>query len=521
MLITSILVLLMIPATAIGAYFAYTQARLRVAELNQITPLEDTDLGQVARLALNLETAEAESSPQGPDLTPSPRATPVPTLALPGTENQGADTSTTAELTPPIEASGQDTTTAAPVEAAALSEPANFDPRRVTILLMGIDQREGETGQFRTDTLIVLSIDPAAKTGAMLSIPRDLWVEIPGTRQQGRINTANFVGDSPDLNFPGGGPALAMLTVERLIGQRIDHYMLVNFDAFTTLINVVGNIEICVAERIDDPKYPDGSYGFLPIVIEPGCQDMDGPRLLQYARTRATPGGDFDRAKRQQEVILAVRSKVLTAGGVRALLGDSLTLWESLSDNIKTDLTLDEIINLALLAGEVNDIRSGTISTQEVLEGLGPDGSQILIPIQTDIFNLVADLFRPPNRPAAASEQVVIPDPNNVPLTVREEAPIIAVLNGTSIQGRARTLGDFILTYNLDVDYVGNAPEGTGVVESYIVYYGDHAVSAEYLSYVLATINGNNIPPVQRGEGRPAEGDVFVILGTDLSIPQQ
>ena len=150
---------------------------------------------------------------------------------------------------------------------------------------------------------------------------------------------------------------------------------------------------------------------------------MNAERLLQYARTRATSGGDFDRATRQQEVILAIRSKILSTGGVTALLGDALTIWESLSANVRTDLTLDEMIELALVASEANDIRNGTISTGEVLEGIGDDGSQILIPIQTDIFALVADLFRPPSRPAAASDDDAIqPDPENVPLTVREEA---------------------------------------------------------------------------------------------------
>lgn len=506
-------VLLMVPVTAVGSYMTYTQARTRVAELNEITPLEQTDLEKAVRLALELDTVEDSQPASTPipafvEVRPSP--SPVPT--------QHTET----EVTDPVEVADVNHDAQPETAVETVATPSISDPRRVTVLLMGIDQRQGETGQFRSDTMIVLSLDPVGKTGVMLSIPRDLWVEIPGTNSKGRINTANFIGDDPTLNYPGGGPALAKLTVERLIGQKIDHYLLVNFDAFTTLIDVVGDVEICVQERIDDPKYPDGSYGFLPIVIEPGCQAMDATRLLQYSRTRATSGGDFDRATRQQETILAVRNQVLSTGGISALLGNALSLWESVSQNVKTDLTLDQLIELALIASDVNDIRNDTIGAEEVLQGKAPDDSDILIPIQTDIFALVADLFRPPTRPAAPQGQLVIPDPNNVPLTVREEAPIISVLNGTGIQGRAGDLQRYILSYNLDVGFVGNALEAPNVVNTYIAYYGDHAVSAEYLGYVLALINGNNIPEIRQGEGsKPSEGDVFVIVGQDLAIPAQ
>ena len=115
---------------------------------------------------------------------------------------------------------------------------------------------------------------------------------------------------------------------------------------------------------------------------------------------------------------------------------------------------------------------------------------------------------------------MVIPDPNNIPLEVREEAAIFALLNGTDVQGRASRLGDYVLSYNLDVGFLGNAPDAPNVTETRIIYYGDHDASAEYLSYVLALINGNNRPPIERGEGDPEEGDVFIIIGRDLTIPQ-
>lgn len=501
---TVFLVLLMIPSAVCGAYFAYTQSHTRIEELNRITPLEETDIEKAVRLMVGLDVAEAkeESSP----LT-------IPTEIPFAVEVTAVPTQIGDQSAPDETADIGDQTPITPPETANIQ----IDPRRTNILLMGIDQRQGETGEFRTDTMIVLSIDPVGKTGAMVSIPRDLWVSVPGTQGQNRINTANALGET--VNYPGGGPALAMLTTEKVLGIAIHHYVLVNFDAFNTIIDSIGPVEVCPNERIQDDKYPDGSYGIISVTIEAGCQDMNAETLLQYARTRATSGGDFDRAARQQEVILAVRQKIMSMGGASALLGDSLTIWESISENVKTDLTLDELIELGLAASNIHDIRSGTIGTGEVLAGVGTDGSEILIPIQTDIFALIADLFRPPTRPASEGDDSYILNPDNLPLEIREEAAIIALLNGTEIQGRAKALGDYVATYNLDVGTLGNADTVTQT-ETYLIYYGDHDASAEYLAHVLATINGNYLPRIERGEGRDPRGDILVIVGTDLAVPQ-
>lgn len=506
-------ILLLIPITIGGAYFSYQQSRLRVRELNQITPLNETDMEQVIRLVVGIEDAE-EPEVDSTENISQPTAvlpTPVPT-EFAGQTPQAVEA--TAEATP---------VSPQPTEITAVEE-IEIDPRRVTILLMGIDQREGEEGQFRTDTMIVLSLDPIAKTGAMLSIPRDLWVSIPGGFGESRINTANFIGDNPAIAYPGGGPALAMKAVEKVIGVPIDHYVLINFDSFITLVDVIGPIEVCPPEAIDDPKYPDGSYGYQPIYIEAGCQEMPAERLLQYSRTRATSGGDFDRAKRQQEVILAVRDKTLSLGGVTALLGDAFTLWESVSNNIKTDLTLDEMIALARAAQDVEKICKGTIGTGEVLTGTGPDGSDILIPIGTDIISLVSDLFRAncPDETETADAPIILPeftlDPANVPQDVQQEAPILAVLNGTSIQGRAAALETQIETYRLDVTNIGNYTSPS-VTETYVIYYGEHLNSAAYIAQILATFNNGQKPRVEQGQGSSPDGDVVVIIGTDLALP--
>ncbi|MGD1994499.1 MAG: LCP family protein, partial [Anaerolineae bacterium] len=125
--------------------------------------------------------------------------------------------------------------------------------QRVNVLLLGIDERESEHGPWRTDTMMVLTVDPLTKSGGMLSIPRDLWVPIPGF-DHGKINTANYLGDAYD--YPGGGPALAMRTVEYNLGVPIHYYVRVNFKAFIELVDMVGGIDVYVEEEIDDPSYP-------------------------------------------------------------------------------------------------------------------------------------------------------------------------------------------------------------------------------------------------------------------------
>ena len=109
---------------------------------------------------------------------------------------------------------------------------------RVNILLLGVDEREVEEGPWRTDTLILLTIDPATRTAGMLSIPRDLWVPIPGYDLEGKINTAHFVGDAQ--GYPGGGPALAMATLQYNFGIPVQHYVRLNFSGFERLIDLIG-----------------------------------------------------------------------------------------------------------------------------------------------------------------------------------------------------------------------------------------------------------------------------------------
>lgn len=378
-----------IVVATLGSYVGYTQARQRTEELNDIAPLEEGITWNTVKLLAGWAEPEL---PNSEDITQPPPIDVVQNTPNP-TPNNDASTPDTTTPEPTNTPNADEIVEASPTEVAPTT--AVIDPRRVTILLMGIDQRQGEQGPFRTDTMMVLSLNPAANTGVILSLPRDLWVTYPRGLGSGKINSANVIGDN--VEYPGGGgPQLAKETVERLLGIRVDYYIMVNFDAFTTLIEAIGEIEVCPPTEIDDPKYPDGSYGYKPVYFPAGCQSLGAENLLEYSRTRATDGGDIDRAARQQEVLFGVRTRIISLGGVSSLLQNALSIWESVSDNVRTDLTFDGLVNLAKIAERIprENIQNTSVGYGEVEISVSADGDDILVPITSDILNLTYELFK-------------------------------------------------------------------------------------------------------------------------------
>ncbi|GBL19072.1 uncharacterized protein SAOUHSC_00997, partial [Anaerolineaceae bacterium] len=149
-------------------------------------------------------------------------------------------------------------------------------------------------------------------------IPRDLYVQIPGFEGRDRIEQPPTLKAMRKTS--GGGPALAMKTVTANLGIATDYYLRINFTAFETFIDELGGIELDIPKALDDPTYPDCCFGYEPFYIAAGRQLLDGKTALKYARTRKTDGGDFDRAARQQQVLLAVRDKLFDLNFMPQLL---------------------------------------------------------------------------------------------------------------------------------------------------------------------------------------------------------
>lgn len=270
---------------------------------------------------------------------------------------------------------------------SARDAPDILRGERVNILLLGVDLRPQESGPTRTDTLIVVTLDPATGTAGMLSIPRDLWVEIPGF-QEGRINQAHFFGDA--YNYPGGGPALAMRTVEYNLGIPIHYYVRINFQGFREIVDTLGGITVDVPSEIRDDRYPDEDYGYMSIYIPAGVQTMDGETALRYARTRHGTT-DFERARRQQQVLLAIRDKALNLN----LLPRLPDLIRTLGHTVDTNLTPGEVLALAPIASSIDpsQIKSAVIDETMTVRVIMETGADVLFPDRVLICQIVEEIF--------------------------------------------------------------------------------------------------------------------------------
>ena len=271
---------------------------------------------------------------------------------------------------------------------------------RFTILLLGLDKRPFDRGTaFRTDSMIIVSIDPKTRSIGMLSVPRDLYVEIPRTAvipsSYGiqRINTAYFIGETVQ---PGYGPQLAMQTVQYNLGIRINDYIVYDFQAVIGAIDAIGGLTINVEREIIDYEYPDmNSYGYDPLYIAAGVQHMNGDLALKYARSRHGTS-DFDRAKRQQKVILAIRDKILSLNMLPELIIRAPGLWSQLSRHMQSGLTLEQWLRLAVYAKDISPtaIRTGVIEGPYV-QPIFYNGASVLSPNRAAIGQLLVEVFGP------------------------------------------------------------------------------------------------------------------------------
>ena len=258
-------------------------------------------------------------------------------------------------------------------------------PRR-NILVLGLDRRPGQSVVTRSDTMILATIDPAGQRIGLLSIPRDLYVDIPGYYTS-RINTAHVLGER---EVEGGGPALAMRTVTHSFAVPIHYYVRVDFSGFRHIVDSVGGVDVQVAEAIVDHAYPTDDYGSIQVEIPAGPQRMDGETALRYARSRHG-SSDFDRAGRQQQVLIAV---------IRRLLDP--TVWPRLPrtyavlmENIDTDLTFVDLILLSATLVRVgpDNIQHFVIGREMTQPWTTPSGGAVLLPRWDPIRLLVQQLF--------------------------------------------------------------------------------------------------------------------------------
>ena len=379
---------------------------------------------------------------------------------------------------------------------------------RVSILVMGLDYRDCETDQgfqecdnnsaSRTDSMMLLSIDPVSKSAGLLSIPRDLWVYIPGYDYY-KINTAYFLGEANKL--PEGGPGLAMDTVEQVLGVPVQYYALVDFNAFVRIIDELGGVKIRPTERIKiDPLGPNNSF-----YLDPGVYVVDGATALAYARNRYTEGGDFDRANRQQEVLLSVRERVLQFNMLPTLVTKAPTLYNEVQKGVRTNLTLQQIVQLALLSQQIpkENIKRGVIGPPNyVTFSTSPDGQAIEIPVTDQIRLLRDEIFA---SGSAVGPAAVSTDLNEL---VKQEKAKVIVKNGTSTEGLASRTANYLRGEGIDVVGESNADQVTSACT--IIDYTGKPYTIQYLANLCKTENSrvlNRYDPT-------SQVDVEFVVGT-------
>ena len=245
-------------------------------------------------------------------------------------------------------------------------------PNQINVLLMGSDQRPYDGG-FRTDVMILMTVNFDTKKINLTSFPRDLYVFIPGWSMD-RINTAQI----------RGGFELTALTMEYNFGVRPDHWALLNFNGFVQLIDLLGGIDVNVAQKLRDHRDKHGIY-----TVRVGVNHMDGETALWYVRSRKTTS-DFDRARRQQEVLQAILKKMLSLDMVKK----APKIYSTLEQNVQTDMSYKELSKFIPLASEFqhpDKFGRYVIDASYVYPWINPyNGAAVLIPNQ----EMIRDLMR-------------------------------------------------------------------------------------------------------------------------------
>jgi polyisoprenyl-teichoic acid--peptidoglycan teichoic acid transferase len=342
-----------------------------------------------------LVTAAADASPTATPFQPS-LSTPTvfqPIIPLPS-ETASPTASPPVDATATVDLNQLFPTSAAPpsaedpnVQPTAL--PPLTDNETVNFLLIGSDKRPGSS--YRTDTLVIAILWPREGQVSLISIPRDLWIYIPSVGMQ-RINTAYQSGEIYD--YPGGGPGLLRETITYNLGIRIDHTAMVEFDGFRRIVDTLGGVDLPVScsytdWRLIDPSYdPYNENNWWLYTVGPGLIHMDGDLALWYARSRSK-SNDFDRGRRQQEVLRAILAQALRTDTLNKIP----QLYSDLSSTVITDLGLDDILRLALYAPRLTnaDIRGYYIRPPHVSSWMTPGGASVLLPNEASLQQMLAE----------------------------------------------------------------------------------------------------------------------------------
>jgi len=316
--------------------------------------------------------------------------------------------------------------------------PLKNQDGRVNILVAGdsTDRTDGSGGGDLTDSIMVLSLDTKNHTAFMLSIPRDLWVQLPGWGHE-KINAAHEETNFNQTGYPAGGMGALEKVITDDLGIPINYYSLVNYSAFRDTVDALKGVTVTIQSPdprgLYDPQPYNGARAFK---LPNGTQTLDGQQALNLARARGEawgsygfPHSDFDRTEHQRQLVLAIKDKA-TSG---AVLSDPLKvgqLADAIGKNVQTDMKLDEIETLYSIVKQVSNTSIQSVNINDLIKGqtllanyTAPSGEEALIPAAgMDDFSQIR----------LGVKRLLSNDP------VVKESATVAVLNGTDVTGLAK-----------------------------------------------------------------------------------
>ncbi len=232
------------------------------------------------------------------------------------------------------------------------SELKSTDGERINILLLGIAGK-GKPGQNLTDTIMIANINLKTNQVALLSLPRDLYVTVPDSNWQTKINAVFQAGLNNAKNESDAMKPL-LQTIKDVTSLDIHYYAVLNFDGFKQIIDAVGGVNVTNERDIYDASYPGANYSYETFDLKKGFQHLNGDLALKYARERHDdPEGDFGRAKRQQQILQATKIRLFSTKTLFNI--DSINkLFDALGDNIKTNISSQDLASFFELSKKLD-----------------------------------------------------------------------------------------------------------------------------------------------------------------------
>ena len=388
-------------------------------------------------------------------------------------EKASETTTTTSLPATPTSQPGPISSSTSSSTSSTTSTTSPASPSGMNIVILGSDRRESEGSSLgRSDTIILMHVDPKKNFLSILSVPRDLRVEVPGHGLQ-KINAA----------YAYGGAALVIRTIQKELGVDLDHYIEVDFSAFEEITDKLGGVYVDVDRTYDDGK----------IQLSPGYQLLDGLNALRFVRTRHDTNIDFGRMERQQRFLSALREQAM--GWNLPLKLPSLI--KALFGNVDTDLSANQILSLAYWGIKLDGSRMKQAS---IIADTGTiDDISYVLASDKEIATAVNDFLAEPVKVSQVAQDAAlgVGDPNAVLSTADLSDTYVDVLNGSGRSGQAALAAAWLSrqgAHILDLRTTGRSPQAA----TEVTYPSGRAASAKLVGQALGIPTTRQDPAVER-----------------------